>query len=254
MIEPTNICNLRCRHCSTQIIDNVKKGYMDFNLYKRIIDDNPQLTTIILTRNGEPFMHPRIFDMIRYATEKKIYVITYTNGLLLDDEMINNIFKSDLSEINFSMEGTGGYYRYNRSADYAVLESNIRKVLQVRDKKKSSLAVGIAAAITGDPVHIKDIEEKWNKIVDYIMVEPLMGKKASPRKASCKTLWRNAAVAWDGRVVPCCIDMEDTLLLGNLQHMSFKEIINGPEARKIRKKHLQGNYPDVCKYCDPHFG
>jgi radical SAM protein with 4Fe4S-binding SPASM domain len=86
------------------------------------------------------------------------------------------------------------------------------------------------------------------------MVEPLMGKKSLPRTAACKTLWRNIAIAWDGRVVPCCIDMEETLLLGNLQHMSIKEIINGTEARKIRRKHLQGNYPDVCKYCDPHFG
>jgi radical SAM protein with 4Fe4S-binding SPASM domain len=254
LIEPTNFCNLKCRHCSVQNSGDIKKGYLEFDLFKKIIDTNPQLTCIILTRNGEPFLHPRIFDMIAYARRKKIYVNLYTNGLLLDENKINNIFKSDLSEINFSMEGVDDYYRYNRGKDYTILAANIKTVLEQRAQKKSALTVGINVALTEDSSHLPAIQQQWQQVVDYIMVEPLMGKGAEQRTAPCRTLWRNLVISWDGEVVPCCVDMLSSLVLGNVKQQTLVEIMNGEHARKFRKMHLMRIFPPICKYCDEHFG
>ena len=110
---------------------------MDFELYKKIIDDNPQLTSIILTRNGEPLLHKRIFDMVKYARNRNIHVNIYTNGSCLNQTNITKILDSDLSELTFSMEGTGKFYSTNRGYDYNKLESIINNVIEERDKRKT---------------------------------------------------------------------------------------------------------------------
>jgi len=61
-------------------------------------------------------------------------------------------------------------------------------------------------------------------------------------------------VAWNGDAVPCCVDMGNKLIMGNANDRALKEIYNGPPAKEIRKRHIAGNYPDICKYCDPYFG
>lgn len=255
LIEPTNHCNLKCRHCSIQNKKNVHKGYMDFGFYTKIIDDNPQLTCIILTRNGEPFLHPRIFEMIAYARQRNIHVSLYTNGLLLNEDKIQRLFESDLSEINFSMEGVGEAYRSNRGQDYDMLAMRITQVLHQRNQRNAGLRVGINVALTRDASQLARIEEQWRGVVDYIMVEPLMmGPAAKLRTKSCKTLWRNLVVAWDGEVVPCCVDMHNTLVMGNARQQSLAAIFNGRQAQAIRRQHLSKAFPDICKYCDSHFG
>jgi len=207
-IEPTNICNLRCRHCTTQKGPNkTKKGFMSLELFKKIIDDNPQITCLILTLNGEPLVHRKIFDMIRYARDKGIYVSIYTNGMLLNDKNIPRIFESGLSEITFSMEGIGEYYEHNRGKPYEKIESIINKVLEERNKRGSPLIVVVNATFDEDIRHANIVKETWEGIVDYVMFEPLMGGSREQRTIPCRTLWRNLVVMWNGDVVPCCVDM-----------------------------------------------
>jgi radical SAM protein with 4Fe4S-binding SPASM domain len=192
--------------------------------------------------------------MIEYAARKKIRTSIYTNGQLLDDEKRDLIFRSGLNEINFSMEGTGDYYTHFRGKEYPGLVETIKKVLDERQLRKSPLSVGINAARTSDDAQVSGIFNEWYGVVDYIMVEPLMGGKANPRSASCRTLWRNLVIAWNGAVVPCCVDMHDSMVLGDATRNTLVEIMNGARAKEIRASHLDGRFPLLCKYCDSHFG
>lgn len=253
VIEPTNICNLRCRHCTPQSIQS-EKGYMNFGLFKNIVDKNPQLTSMILTRNGEPFLHPNIFEMIEYARSKNIYVNIYTNGTVIDDKAICRIFSSGLNELNFSMEGAGEYYRYNRGKDYALIKTIIQKVLSERSRKASNVKIGINAVITEDGKNLQDVMGQWGGLVDFITVEPLMAAKSSPRNAPCRTLWRNMVIEWDGDVVVCCSDISGQLKVGNVKDNTLREIFNGSGIQELRRRHLKKDFPNICKYCDSHFG
>jgi len=147
VVEPTDVCNLRCRHCAAQGKPRAKKGYMDLGLFKSILDDNPQLTCLILTRNGEPLVHPKVFEMVEYARMRGIFVTLYTNGTLLDSERIEKVFASGLSELDFSLEGIGEHYQKNRGRAYAALASTITKVLRERDRRGAPLRIGINTAI-----------------------------------------------------------------------------------------------------------
>lgn len=250
-IEPTNACNLRCRHCTTQTGPNSKnkKGFMGLELFKKIIDDNPQVTCLILTLNGEPLTHRKIFDMIRYARDKGIYVSIYSNGMLLNEKNIPMIFESGLSEITFSMEGIGEYYEHNRGKPYKKIESIINKVLEKRNKRGSKLIVVVNATFDEDIRHANIVKETWEGIVDHVMFEPLMGGSREQRTIPCRTLWRNLVVMWNGDVVPCCVDMYGKLVLGNVNQQSLREIFNSPKAQALRKRHLRGDFPKVCSSC-----
>lgn len=249
LIEPTNICNLKCQHCTMQIIPNDKKGFMNFDLSKRILDENPQLKCIILMRNGKPFAHSRIFDMIRLARDRNIYVSLYSNGMLLNSENIPYIFESGLNEIMFSMEGIGEYYEYNRGKPYDEIKSIINLVLEEKKKRNAQLTVGINATIVDDTQHTDAVKKEWDNIVDFVIIEPVIGGNKERRHSPCRTLWRNLVVTWDGNVVPCCVDMSNTLSLGNANSQSLREIFNGPEVKALRKRHLHGNFPKVCSFC-----
>ncbi|MEK6715215.1 MAG: radical SAM protein [Candidatus Omnitrophota bacterium] len=254
VIEPTSYCNLRCKHCIPQAI-NEDRGYIDYELYKYILDDNPQLTCLILARNGEPFLHPRIFDLISLAKSKNIYVSLYTNGILVSDEKANRILSTGLDEINFSMEDIENGYEKNRGISYHKLKHNMGLLIKKRNQIRSSLKIGInIAVIEKDDYAVRAIQKEWDSQVDHIDVEPLMGEKISLRTKSCHTLWRNLVVRWNGIVLPCCIDMNSTLVMGDIKNNSLKEIFNSSNAKAIRESHIKNKFPPVCKYCDEFFG
>ena len=69
-IESTAKCNLSCTMCPGTDLLTLGKGNMDFGLYKKIVDAvNPVFLT--LAQFGEPLLHPKIVEMVRYARNKK---------------------------------------------------------------------------------------------------------------------------------------------------------------------------------------
>lgn len=254
LIEPTNLCNLKCGHCSTQR-NNEQRGYMDFELYKSILDTNPQITCVILSRYGEPFLHPKIFEMIAYAKLKNIYVATYTNGTLLSHEKSDMVLKSGLDEIIFSLEGIDDGYEKNRGSSYEALREKMLYLIDARNSSGSNLRIGInTAKIAEGDDYIRKVQDGWHDKVDNIDIEPLIGDRSTPRKTKCRTLWRNAVVRWDGIVFPCCVDIKGSLAMGDIKKNTLREIFNGDKAIAIRKSHIEKEYPPVCRYCDAFFG
>ena len=88
-IESTNVCNLDCIMCPTGLhIDTRPKGYIDWDFYKEIVDEiAPFAHTVVLHSWGEPLLHKRIIDMIRYAKERGLWVETSTNATRLDEDV-----------------------------------------------------------------------------------------------------------------------------------------------------------------------
>jgi len=165
------------------------------------------------------------------------------------------VLASGLDEIIFSLEGTGEEYEKNRGVPYGELKRNMEYLIQKRDESGSDLKICINVARIGDADrYIGKIRNEWGGRVDHIDIEPLIGAECPPRKRSCRTLWRNAAIRWDGTVFPCCIDMNGSLAIGDLNKNTLKEIFNGQKAVSLRRSHLKKEFPNVCKTCDELFG
>ena len=108
-IEPASVCNLKCIHCATGILEDKNRGVMSLETFEIVIKEikalNPRV--VVLYHGGEPFINKNIFNMIRQLKSCGIgFIKTVTNSTLLDQSMLLEIIQSRLDSIEFSLDGT----------------------------------------------------------------------------------------------------------------------------------------------------
>jgi MoaA/NifB/PqqE/SkfB family radical SAM enzyme len=128
MIEPTNECNLHCPLCPTGAGKLKRpKGQMSLDLYQGILADlDGALSRVMLYNYGEPFLHPRLLDMIALAHQAEVHTHVSTNGLLfLRSASADDLIASGLDYMRVSMDGaTDDTYNVYR------VGGNLEKVLE----------------------------------------------------------------------------------------------------------------------------
>lgn len=282
-IEPAAICQLHCPECtlgSNQLIRSNK--LMDFDLYKRIIDEvGPTLLYLLLYFQGEPFLSPTIFDMIAYADNKNIYTATSTNGQSIDQTVASKIVKSGLKKIIISLDGvTQETYETYR------VGGNLNKTLQaiefINAEKKAQNsrfpAIELQMIIFRHNEHeietfkkiarkmkVQKITIKTAQIYKYTEKTELIPtiKKYSRYKTingnwelkkklhnRCLRMWQSAVITTDGELLPCCFDKNADFSYGNLNKYSVKELWNNDKALSFRKRILSNRKSiDMCQNC-----
>ncbi len=137
-IEPTNHCNLRCPECPSGTKELTReRGSMDMVLYQKILDEvSNSIYYLNLYFQGEPYMNPAFFEMVREARKKKIYVNASTNGHFLDPENARKTVLSGLSRIIISLDGTdqSSYSSYRIGGDFTRVTEGIRNLLKAREE------------------------------------------------------------------------------------------------------------------------
>ncbi|RLF38608.1 MAG: radical SAM protein, partial [Thermoplasmata archaeon] len=135
-IEPTSHCNLKCIMCLNKDLPPGKKGYMDFEVFKKIIDEVKGHThDISIHHRGESLLHPKLPDMIRYATESGVYVKLHTNATLLSEKKSIELIESGLNLLSFSFDGYGKeeYEKIRIGANFEKTLENIKNFIKIRE-------------------------------------------------------------------------------------------------------------------------
>jgi radical SAM protein with 4Fe4S-binding SPASM domain len=132
MVEPSAHCNLACALCPvTKGLDR-PQGHMDLGLFKKLLDETGDyLFTLLLWDWGEPFVNPRIFDMIAYARGKGVKTISSTNGhLFAKPDEADKLVRSGLDTIIFAIDGItqATYERYRQGGQLATALEGVRTV------------------------------------------------------------------------------------------------------------------------------
>jgi MoaA/NifB/PqqE/SkfB family radical SAM enzyme len=105
-IELTNVCNFDCTFCPKQEMTR-NYEYMDFERVCGIIDEIAEYKMaekITFHVMGEPFMHPRFFEILEHAAERGVKTGITTNGTYLDEEMGIKLEKVTASQVNISLQ------------------------------------------------------------------------------------------------------------------------------------------------------
>ncbi len=102
-IESTNICNFDCPLCPRKILKLPIKQ-MNFSLYRKVLFNLKKVNWLDLTGWGEPLSHPRIAEMISEAKKNGKKVSLTTNASLLRGQVLNNILKSKIDFLTFSLD------------------------------------------------------------------------------------------------------------------------------------------------------
>ena len=254
IIEPTNTCNLRCTFCFVTEGMTREGGFMDLDLFKKIIDDCPDLEHLCMHNWGEPLLHKDIFKMIEYAKNKGVnYVVMNTNGTLLTDKMIGQIVDSKLDIIRFSIDGSAETFKRVRGVELKKIEQNINKLKNVKEIRRPELKMGVVFTIEEDTEgDVEDYITHWEQIVDHVRLQPKL--ITSPRTEVCPEPfgkdYGKLVVLWDGRVIPCCVDYNANLTVGSVQNDTIQNLWKNEKMDLLRKQHLNGQFPDTCANCN----
>lgn len=253
-IETNNTCNLQCSHCPTPKEMKREKGHMDLETFKQIIDLNPELERIYLTNWGEPLIHPKIVEMIRYTHTKGKHTAITTNGTTLNRELSRALIESGLDLMKFSVDGDKETYQKIRGYSYEKVESNILEFLDIRNNLKKKTWIEVSMLVFEETrEEIQQFLKKWGPLVDFVNLQPKFFTIKRKKYKPCRDLWRILVVLWNGDVVPCCADFEGVLALGDAKKNNLQNIFKSTAMKDLRKKHIQKKPPSLCASCSPYY-
>lgn len=276
-IEPTNRCNLRCALCLTGAGKLRRpKGDMSLREFRKIIDRlEGGIVYLVLYNLGESLLNPKIYQMIKYAKKKRIFVRLSTNGDFYDKQNLKNLVNCGIDELIISLDCASPqtYARYKRSDGFERVVRNVKLIIRERGNRLKPF-VDLQLLIT------RDTEEEIPKFkgmvrklgVDRGLIKTLRinfpgippERSFLPRNSKyirrayqnnskngiCYRPWISTLIFWDGSVVPCCFDMEGDYALGNVTDVSFKHIWNNEKYISFRKQILKGiDRVLLCKEC-----
>ncbi|MDI6704281.1 MAG: radical SAM protein [bacterium] len=136
-IEVTNDCNLKCIMCPRTSEMSREINYMDFELFKKIVDETDVLS-IHFSGLGEPLLHPQIKEMFTYAKEKGLEVGLWTNGIELTEDLSKEILERGfLDYIIFGLDAdTKETYTKVKGVDvFDKAIENITRFLRLKKEK-----------------------------------------------------------------------------------------------------------------------
>jgi radical SAM protein with 4Fe4S-binding SPASM domain len=281
-VDPSSSCNFRCKFCPNGDAELIREtgrwqGQMDFQLYKKIIDDLTEfekpLKVLRLYKEGEPFLNKHLADMVRYAKERGVAdsIDTTTNGSLFDLERIKPVIEAGMDRINISVDGlsdeqflefTGVKVNFDKFVD------NIRQLYEIKgnceicikiagdflseeDKDKFYRTFGNYA----DRIFIENMAPCWPEfdIEERLGVNISKGIYDQPIGETnvCPYIFYSMSVNSDGSTSLCFLDWARKLIIGDARTQSIKEIWNSPEMYRHRVEHLNGRRKEdpICAAC-----
>jgi len=272
-IEPTSHCNLRCIMCLNKDLAKDEKGFMDFNVFKKIIDEASGFThDVNLFHRGESLLHPEIFRMIKYAKKKGLYTRLNTNATLLNEERSRQILHSGLDFLSFSFDGYERkvYEDIRMGANFDKTLNNILDFLSVKKKLAKSIPYTTFTIIEFSDCSSSEgkgkIKKEFKRKFDSLPLDQFVVRKphnwaggydvkeftSNKGPIRCTFPWYSLTIFWDGSVLPCPQDFHGKLILGNVKDSSLLEIWNGPKEILLRENLSGQQHKNVvaCDRCD----
>jgi Radical SAM superfamily/Iron-sulfur cluster-binding domain len=248
-LELTNHCNLRCTICPVNTTMRRPKGFMDPALFRRVIDENPQIHFVLAFQWGEPLLHPNFFELVRYAADRGVRTMITSNGTHLTPENRRKLIECGLERITFSVDGDAETHLAIRSYDLETLRRDVLTLVAERDAAGSSMKIDVSMVVDAATEHaLPAFREAWSGVVDRVQAIPRL--VAEKRTLPCRELWRGTLVVlWDGRVTVCCVDSEGLLSVGDARTTPLSEVWNGERMRDIRRAHAERRFPGLCAMC-----
>jgi radical SAM protein with 4Fe4S-binding SPASM domain len=271
-IELTNYCNLRCSMCPRRLMKRAI-GYMDFELFKKVVDEVKEYNSYVWLHDfGESLFHPKIETFIDYCADNGVMPYLSTNATILNDKNALKILNSKLEKIILCLDGATKetYEKIRVNGNFDETKSNIHHFLELKKKMGKAKPHAIVQIIRMKETEneIDAFKREWEGLADEVVVkgfstwaDQIGGIKdmsveeqryfpGRKERFPCVLPFRNVVVLWNGDVVPCCLDYDAKLVLGNVKERALDEIWNSERFNELRRSHMDGNYDNpLCKDC-----
>lgn len=269
-VETTSICNLRCVMCPNKDLKKEEKGFMDFPLFRKIIDEARRYVfDVNLIHRGEGLLHPDFFRMAGYSHEAGLTTKFHTNATLLDEARSRALIAAGLDQISFSFDGYDRttYESIRVNADFEKTLGNVVRFLEIKRELRSKTPYAILELInfpdaykgTSDRQKRAFLERFRGLPLDRVEIKEMhnwagevAARQNRKKYVPCTFLWQALVIFWDGSVLPCTQDFHGYLTLGNVRETSLENIWNGERLVRLREKILRRDIGDLatCSRCD----
>ena len=259
-LELTNNCNCSCLTCPKSLkgINDRPKGYMDFNLFCRLVDQAYELTDALnISYFGEHSLHPRFTDFMDFLGKRRGMGVTlYSNFLNITKKHIDSIINARLENLSISVDAANSSVydvlrRGNTCVDLEgkvcdknrleIVEEKIRYWLGRNDHPATRFEFTVSHHNINE---VKPFVEKWSPLLSdsdciftkvvltyggHVLNEPFLLEN------SCG-IWEGKVlvVTWDGKIGPCYLDTNMELCLGNINEQTLSSMINSNRYNEIK--------------------
>ena len=140
-IEPVGQCNLKCRMCPVMYREENPPAFMSFTAFCSLVDQFSAVKELHLQGLGEPMLHPRFFDMVRYAAARGIEVSTNTNLTALSERRAEECVRSGLRRMHVSLDAAdAAAYEYIRvGARFSKVLRNLAWITEAKARVPESI-------------------------------------------------------------------------------------------------------------------
>lgn len=272
-LEITNLCNLSCSFCP---IDQRQAKSMEISEFKKTLDQVAPLTDqVCLHLMGEPLAHPHISEILSYCSKLKTKIQLTTNGLLLgkSKELIAN--EDCVFQVNISLQSyMDNFPRGNFNAYLAkvfefidfihaarpeiyinlrlwnLTESKTDSNGPIFDFIEKRLNVSINRKVDVGAIKSKKVKERLYLHFDSRFEWPRMELPLQGEHGRCNALKDHVAIHADGTVVPCCLDDQKIIKLGNCFESGLESILDSSRAITMQEGFARGVLTEeLCKRC-----
>lgn len=266
-IEITNVCQFNCSFCPKT---KREAKYMDPKEFENIVKQVKGLTkTIYLHVLGEPLLHPELDQLLTIANNYGLTVNLTTNGYAIKQAEDILLKHNHLRKINFSLHAIEDQNHLTLS-----LKDYLHNICSFTQKM-------LAKDTTTIIYRLWNTNKDYHQVLDYLQnkyPEVNLVKEKSPQNGHrlayrlflnqdhefvwpinscakeqngyCLGLIKQLAILVDGTVVPCCLDSEGIINLGNIHQQSLLTILNSPKAQNIRQGFMNNQAIEkLCQTC-----
>jgi radical SAM protein with 4Fe4S-binding SPASM domain len=274
-IEISNICNLQCSFCPEVIRS---KKIMEVDLFREVIRQVAPLTDqVCFHLMGDPLVHPKIETLVEICGEAGVPIFLVTNGVLLRETQSQLLLHSAFRQICFSLHSFFDNFPDKDPTQYLErIFAFTERALEQRPELYINFRLwnldAPRAADTKNLEMLRRIEERFalqvSREVDvrrgksirlrgrlYLHFDteftwPSMDLPVQGEQGTCYGLSSHFGVLADGTVVPCCLDKEGNIPLGNVRDRPIVEILADERAARILEGFRRGRLvEELCRRC-----
>lgn len=276
MFDITNVCNAACIHCpqSIRADDGARPGFLlkrehqTMDAFRRVIDECAQhdVRFVRITADGEPLVHPDLFEMLEYAQEKGVgQVGLTTNGSLVREEQARRLLKSGIAMIDFSLDAVRAetFHEIRVGLKYDRVRDNVLRFVEMRDSMGAE--VKVIVSFVKQESNLDELEEfkaYWGPRVDEIVIREMISNVGLndpsenlwpgwDQRWPCAHFFRRVVINHRGQLKACPIDWEQRTVNQHVAEASIFEQWHGDFYWSHRMQHLNDAIvkESACREC-----
>ena len=263
-VEISNLCNLSCAFCPGT--KRQKRAMNEAEFSSLLPKLRPYTEFLYFHLMGEPLCHPKLGRFLELAHNHGFKVILTTNGTLLEKQQTLLLESPGLHKVNISLHAfeandlsipfedyLAGCFRFGKAAEGKKLVSYRLWNSGGADLRNDEIKEAMSQYFPQPWVQ----ERRGTRIGARIYLEhgdkfdwPDLAAADGGEQVFCYGLRDQIGVLCDGTVVPCCLDHEGDIALGNLFRQNLDEILSSDRAKAIYEGFSNRKATeDLCRRC-----